>query len=77
MTIAYAITVHKSQGATLDMAVLDISGRDFQSGLTYVAVSRVKTLEGIMFDAPFDLSDLRLKEGVFHEARAQDFVRRL
>ena len=60
LTIAYAITVHKSQGATLDQAVLDISGKDFQLGLTYVAVSRVKTLQGILFDAPFEMGDITM-----------------
>ncbi|KAL8376601.1 hypothetical protein RB595_007618 [Gaeumannomyces hyphopodioides] len=37
VTVSYAITVHKSQGMTLDKAVMGISGKDFQSGLTYVA----------------------------------------
>ena len=45
LTIAYAITVHKSQGMTVDRAVLDVSARDFQPGLSYVNVSRVKTLK--------------------------------
>ena len=42
MAIAYPIRVYKSQGATLEFAVLDIP-KNFQPGLTYVAVSRVKT----------------------------------
>lgn len=62
-TIAYAITVHKSHGATLESAVVDISGREFQTGLSYVAVSRVKTLQGLMFEAPFDLDAIRAKPG--------------
>ncbi|KAG5952671.1 hypothetical protein E4U58_000675, partial [Claviceps cyperi] len=36
----------------------DISGKDFTPGITYVAVSRVKSLQGIMFDGPFDLPDI-------------------
>ncbi|KAG5958179.1 hypothetical protein E4U58_005460 [Claviceps cyperi] len=59
LTVAYAITVHKSQGATLDCAVVDISCRHFTPGRSYVAVSRVKTLHGIMFDAPSDHQPLR------------------
>ncbi|EAQ90501.1 hypothetical protein CHGG_02436 [Chaetomium globosum CBS 148.51] len=70
LTIAYAITVHKSQGATLDRAVLDISDRDFTAGLTYVAISRVKTLQGVMFDSTFDLQALRIQANANHATRA-------
>jgi len=56
LMVAYAITVHKSQGLSLDKAVLNIAKKDFSPGLTYVAVSRVKTLQGILFDEPFDFS---------------------
>ncbi|KAG5945660.1 hypothetical protein E4U59_005394 [Claviceps monticola] len=34
------------------------SGKDFSPGLMYVAVSRVRSLDGIMFDCPFDLQDI-------------------
>ncbi|EAQ91631.1 predicted protein [Chaetomium globosum CBS 148.51] len=43
-------------GITLDKAVCDISAPEFASGLSYVAVSRVKTLGGLMFERPFDRS---------------------
>ena len=56
LLVSYAITVHKSQGITLDKAVCDISAPEFASGLSYVAVSRVKTLGGLMFERPFDRS---------------------
>ncbi|EAQ91836.1 hypothetical protein CHGG_00071 [Chaetomium globosum CBS 148.51] len=46
LLVSYAITVHKSQGITLDKVVCDISAPEFASGLSYVAVSRVKTLGG-------------------------------
>lgn len=51
---AYATTVHKSQGLTLDRAVLNISEKGFSPGLSYVVVSRVKKLSGIMFEETFD-----------------------
>ncbi|EAQ86310.1 hypothetical protein CHGG_07563 [Chaetomium globosum CBS 148.51] len=56
LVVAYAITVHKSQGITLPKVVCDISEREFASGLSYVAVSRASRLDGVMFDVPFDRS---------------------
>jgi hypothetical protein len=56
LVVSYAITVHKSQGITLDKAVCDISVPEFASGLCYVAVSRVKTLGGLLLENPFDRS---------------------
>ncbi|XP_044718862.1 endonuclease-reverse transcriptase domain-containing protein [Hirsutella rhossiliensis] len=58
LIVCYAITVHKSQSITEDTIVTDLSCRDFQTGLSYVAVSRVKTLQGLMLDAPFDRNHL-------------------
>jgi ATP-dependent exoDNAse (exonuclease V) alpha subunit len=39
LTVAFAVTVHKAQGMTVDQAALNIAGKDFVVGLTYVAVS--------------------------------------
>lgn len=64
LLVCYAITVHKSQGITLDKVVYDISEPEFASGLSYVAVSRVKTLDGLMFESPFDRSRICRQEPV-------------
>jgi ATP-dependent DNA helicase PIF1 len=54
LRLAYAITVHKSQGLTLSRAVLNLNQREHCLGLSYVAVSRVQTLSGVLFEVPFD-----------------------
>ncbi|CCE33321.1 uncharacterized protein CPUR_07245 [Claviceps purpurea 20.1] len=54
LTVAYAITGHKSQDTTLDCAVVDVSAHDFSSGLSYMVVPRFKAPDGIMFNVPFD-----------------------
>ncbi|KAM4062456.1 PIF1-like helicase [Hirsutella rhossiliensis] len=79
LIVCYAITVHKSQSITEDMIVTDLSCRDFQTGLSYVAVSRVKTLQGLMLDAPFDRNHLTYAsppEGVKMKMRDQQLRKR-
>ena len=55
--LAWAITVHKSQGLTLEKAVIDIGKKEFAAGLSFVAMSRVRTLENIIFK-PFSFERL-------------------
>lgn len=48
---AWAITVHKSQGLTFDRAIIDVGGA-FAHGQVYVALSRCRTLEGLVLSSP-------------------------
>jgi ATP-dependent DNA helicase PIF1 len=76
VALGYAITVHKSQGLTVPMAVFNITARDFTPGLTYVAISRVKTLDGVLFEESFDLDRFRRRPSDFVRMRLADVERR-
>jgi ATP-dependent DNA helicase PIF1 len=47
LILSWAITIHKSQGATLERCIIDIGDRVFEAGQSYVALSRIKSLEGV------------------------------
>jgi ATP-dependent DNA helicase PIF1 len=48
---AWAITIHKAQGVSLDLAQIDVGNNIFECGQTYVALSRVKNIEGLYLTA--------------------------
>ena len=56
--LAWAITVHKSQGLTLQKAVVDLGSKEFTAGLSFVAVSRVRSIGDILFK-PFNFERIQ------------------
>ena len=76
LKLAWAVTIHKAQGLTLDKVVVDIGKKEFSSGLTFVACSRVRRLTDLLLDPPFALQRLtnlsnsrRLQERQIEDAR--------
>lgn len=61
--LAWAITIHKSQGLTFDRAIIDVR-HSFAHGQTYVALSRCRTLEGIVLESPVQRSAIITDEMV-------------
>ena len=63
LILAWALTIHKAQGATLDVAEIDIGSGIFECGQTYVALSRVRSLEGLYLNS-FDPTKIRIHKKV-------------
>ena len=67
--LAWAITVHKSQGLTFNHVKIDFTGGVFAGGQTYVALSRCRSLEGITLGQPIRREDVFVKPEVTNFAR--------
>lgn len=64
LMLAWAVTIHKSQGKTLERVNVDLSGGTFAPGQVYVALSRCTTLEGIELEQPIRISDIKTDQQV-------------
>ncbi len=67
LRLAWAITIHKSQGLTFEHAIID-AGFSFASGQVYVALSRCKTLEGMVLASRIGSSS------IFNDSRVTDYI---
>ena len=68
LKVAYAISIHKSQGCSLDYAEIDLSDV-FEYGQAYVGLSRVKSLEGLsIIDINYDYIDAHPKAVEYYES---------
>ena len=81
LRLAWAITIHKSQGLTFERAIID-ANLSFAPGQVYVALSRCKTLEGMVLSSPIEtraiIADKRVEDYIDHqEEEAQKSISRL
>ncbi|MBB4665844.1 ATP-dependent exoDNAse (exonuclease V) alpha subunit [Microbacterium marinum] len=64
LRLAWAVTIHKSQGKTYDRAVVDLGSGAFAPGQTYVALSRLTSLEGLYLSRPLRPADILVDRDV-------------
>ena len=75
LRLAWAVNKHKLQGLTLDRSKVGL-GKEFSTGLTFVALSRAKTSNGIMIIDRIDFSRVQKLGGKHLQYRFDDYVRR-
>jgi ATP-dependent DNA helicase PIF1 len=64
LRLAWAVTIHKSQGATYERAIVDLGSRVFSPGQTYVALSRLTSLEGLYLTRALRPADIIVDQNV-------------
>jgi len=74
LRLAWAITIHKSQGQTYQSVAIDLSGRAFASGQTYVALSRCQSLEGLFLLSPIRRADIIVDQDIVEFMRGKSIT---
>ena len=79
LRLAWAVTIHKSQGQTYDEVVIDMGRGAFSPGQTYVALSRVRSLEGLYLTRAIRINDIMVDPDVlrFMEGHRQAPIEKL
>ena len=62
--LAWAVTIHKSQGQTFEKAIIDLDKGSFAPGQTYVALSRVTSLDGLFLTRAINVSDVVFDQNI-------------
>jgi ATP-dependent exoDNAse (exonuclease V) alpha subunit len=70
LRLAWAVTIHRAQGKTFDAVAIDVGRGTFAPGQAYVALSRCRSLEGLVLHTPLE------PEHVLIDARARAFLAR-
>jgi ATP-dependent DNA helicase PIF1 len=75
LSLSWAITIHKSQGMSMDRVTIDLGDTEFAAGMTFVALSRAKRFDGLRV-VSFDFNRYRgIQNGTNVQARREEFAR--